>query len=87
MAAQEGGAVEEHVDVAAADGLDTGHSGDGRQRRDDLLRDGARRLAEGARQFEGAGKCQIAEGPRRRGLDDERRGHRGVPVKCCQRVL
>ncbi len=87
VAAQERGAIEEDVDVPAADRLDARHAGDGRERGDDLLRDGAGRLAERARQLEGAGECQIAEGPGRRGLDDQRRGHGLGPVKCCQRVL
>ena len=45
---------------------------DGAERADDLLRDGARRLAQPARQLEGERHGEIAERAARRDLDRNR---------------
>ena len=71
-------AVEKEVDVAVRRRLDAREAVDGSERAGDLLGDGARRLAQPARQLEGERHGEIAERAARRDLDGNRREDRVV---------
>ena len=70
--------IEEEVHVAVRRGLDAGEPVDLAEGAHDLLRDGARSLAQAPRQLEGEGHRKIAERAARRNLDRNRREHRIV---------
>ena len=71
--AQERGAVEVDVQVAVRRRDDARHAGHRAERRRDLLRDGAGRLAQPARQLEGERHRQVAQRALGRRLDHDRR--------------
>ncbi len=72
------GAIEEEVDVAVRRRFDAREAIDGAERADDLLRDGAGRLAQPARQLEGERDRQVTERAARRNLDRNRGKNRIV---------
>ena len=86
-AAQECGAIEEDVHIAVGGGVEPRDTRDVRQRRDEVLRDGARGLAQVARQLEGDRTGQVAQRTAGRLLQDDGRQGGGIqPEAGGQRV-
>ena len=85
--------LEEEVQVAVGRGRDLPDAFERAEGGGDLLRDGARRLAQPARELERDGRAEVAEIAVRRILEHERRPRRGLErieggdhqVKCARR--